>query len=413
MRGVARLTGGDDLGEVLAAGDLDPVPGGRLDPVPAHRDVRRTDGAGRRCRGHDHWTRRGCASGTRETQASRSVQGSRSEPGSRGRPQPRVRTQVPSPGRCDACQGPLSQTPTNVVPPRAKVRRLSTADVQRIANFYLARSGHPAWGRTNGPRSRDSRPAGRRRWCGRLGAASSSGVHRRRHDRPPPAPTFRGVQTTRPRSIYVNSSSLRRTALPAVAVLTVGLTLAACGNNNSSGSAQRWRHPQRWRRHLPGQRSDRPGAPTTRRPTAARSTTRRSAPAPASPNFTSKAYSFAGTRRLPDRRPDDRRQDLVRQRRGRGPGLRQPDRGGLQPQRRRLAEPRRARPSPTSSTARSPSGTTRRSPTQNPGVKLPSTAIATVHRSDDSGTTYNFTDYLSKASGGAWTDAASSRGRRA
>ena len=34
----------------------------------------------------------------------------------------------------------------------------------------------------------------------------------------------------------MNSSSLRRTALPAVAVLTLGLTMAACGNNNSSGS---------------------------------------------------------------------------------------------------------------------------------------------------------------------------------
>ena len=32
----------------------------------------------------------------------------------------------------------------------------------------------------------------------------------------------------------MNSSSLRRTALPAVALLTVGLTLTACGNNNST-----------------------------------------------------------------------------------------------------------------------------------------------------------------------------------
>ncbi len=38
----------------------------------------------------------------------------------------------------------------------------------------------------------------------------------------------------------------------------------------------------------------------------------------------------------------------------------------------------------------------------NPGVSLPSTAITPVHRSDDSGTTKNFTDYLQKASGGAW-----------
>lgn len=34
----------------------------------------------------------------------------------------------------------------------------------------------------------------------------------------------------------------------------------------------------------------------------------------------------------------------------------------------------------------------------NPGVKLPSAAIAVVHRSDGSGTTFNFTDYLSKVS---------------
>jgi phosphate transport system substrate-binding protein len=34
----------------------------------------------------------------------------------------------------------------------------------------------------------------------------------------------------------------------------------------------------------------------------------------------------------------------------------------------------------------------------NPGVNLPSQAIAVVHRSDGSGTTFNFTDYLAKAS---------------
>lgn len=34
----------------------------------------------------------------------------------------------------------------------------------------------------------------------------------------------------------------------------------------------------------------------------------------------------------------------------------------------------------------------------NPGVRLPDTAIAVVHRSDGSGTTYVFTDYLSKVS---------------
>ncbi|HEX8519466.1 MAG TPA: phosphate ABC transporter substrate-binding protein PstS [Pseudonocardia sp.] len=40
---------------------------------------------------------------------------------------------------------------------------------------------------------------------------------------------------------------------------------------------------------------------------------------------------------------------------------------------------------------------------ENPGVRLPDQAIVPVHRSDDSGTTQNFTDYLKKASGGAWS----------
>jgi phosphate transport system substrate-binding protein len=39
----------------------------------------------------------------------------------------------------------------------------------------------------------------------------------------------------------------------------------------------------------------------------------------------------------------------------------------------------------------------------NDGVDLPSTTITPVHRSDDSGTTANFTDYLSKAGEGAWS----------
>lgn len=39
----------------------------------------------------------------------------------------------------------------------------------------------------------------------------------------------------------------------------------------------------------------------------------------------------------------------------------------------------------------------------NPDATLPDLAITTVHRSDESGTTKNFTDYLSKAGNGAWT----------
>lgn len=44
---------------------------------------------------------------------------------------------------------------------------------------------------------------------------------------------------------------------------------------------------------------------------------------------------------------------------------------------------------------------------ENPDAQLPATAITPVHRSDESGTTKNFTDYLAKASDGAWSYEAS------
>jgi phosphate transport system substrate-binding protein len=40
----------------------------------------------------------------------------------------------------------------------------------------------------------------------------------------------------------------------------------------------------------------------------------------------------------------------------------------------------------------------------NPSADLPSTDITPVHRSDESGTTANFTDYLHEAAGSVWTD---------
>lgn len=43
----------------------------------------------------------------------------------------------------------------------------------------------------------------------------------------------------------------------------------------------------------------------------------------------------------------------------------------------------------------------------NPGAKLPDASITAVHRSDDSGTTNNFTDYLNQAAPSVWTEAAS------
>jgi phosphate transport system substrate-binding protein len=42
----------------------------------------------------------------------------------------------------------------------------------------------------------------------------------------------------------------------------------------------------------------------------------------------------------------------------------------------------------------------------NPGAKLPATTITPVHRSDESGTTKNFTDWLHQTAPGSWTAAA-------
>lgn len=42
----------------------------------------------------------------------------------------------------------------------------------------------------------------------------------------------------------------------------------------------------------------------------------------------------------------------------------------------------------------------------NPGVQLPATAVTPVHRSDESGTTENFTEFLNKAAPQVWTDEA-------
>ena len=57
-----------------------------------------------------------------------------------------------------------------------------------------------------------------------------------------------------------------------------------------------------------------------------------------------------------------------------------------------------ARCSPTSTSARSRSGTTRPIADLNPGIKLPDDPITVVRRSDGSGTSFIWTDYLSKVS---------------
>ena len=56
-----------------------------------------------------------------------------------------------------------------------------------------------------------------------------------------------------------------------------------------------------------------------------------------------------------------------------------------------------------SSARRSPAGTTRRSPKTTPDAELPDTRITPVNRSDESGTTQNFTEYLSEVDPSVWS----------
>ena len=105
----------------------------------------------------------------------------------------------------------------------------------------------------------------------------------------------------------MNSSSLRRTALPAVAVLTVGLAADRLWRQRPAAAPAAVAAPSTVAARPPRRTPRPPGAPTTRRPTASRSTTTRSAPAPVVENFISEAYSLRRHRRLPDQRPDERR----------------------------------------------------------------------------------------------------------
>jgi phosphate transport system substrate-binding protein len=200
----------------------------------------------------------------------------------------------------------------------------------------------------------------------------------------------------------VNSSSLRRASLPAVAVLTVGIALTGCGNNSSGGSGDTLSGggatsqavaEQTWRANYQKANSG-----TTVNYEEVGSGT-------GVTNFTSKAYSFAGTDAYLTT------DQLAAAKTTCGADV--------------IEVPAYVSPiavafnlsgvtslnldAKTIADIFNGSITKWNDPAiaqQNSGVKLPSTAISTVHRSDESGTTFNFTDYLNKASGGTWSDAA-------
>ena len=205
----------------------------------------------------------------------------------------------------------------------------------------------------------------------------------------------------------MKSSSLRRTALPAVAILTVGLTLAACGDNSSSGgsasggstlngggSTAQAVAQQTWRADYQKANSG-----TTINYEEVGSGT-------GVTNFISKAYSFAGSDAfLSTDQLSQAKQtcgaDAIEVPNYVSPlaiiyNLKGVDSLNLSGE--------------TAANIFNGTITKWNDPAiakDNSGVTLPSTAITVVHRSDDSGTTFNFTDYLSQASNGAWTDPAS------
>lgn len=205
----------------------------------------------------------------------------------------------------------------------------------------------------------------------------------------------------------MNTSSLRRVALPAVAALTVGLALTACGDKNTSASASgsgsggdttlsgggatsQANAQQAWRAAYQKQNGGTINYEEVGSGTGIE-------------NFSSGAYSFAGT----DAYLTSDQLSAAKSQCGSDPievpayvspiavafnlsGVK-----SLNLDAKTVADIFSGKITKWNDSAIA---------SQNSGADLPDTAISTVHRSDESGTTFNFTDYLSKAGDGAWSD---------
>jgi phosphate transport system substrate-binding protein len=200
----------------------------------------------------------------------------------------------------------------------------------------------------------------------------------------------------------VNTSSLRRMALPAVAALTLGITLTACGDKNDSGTGgggttlsgggatSQANAEQTWRSNY---QKDNGGTINYEEVGSGTGIE----------NFSSGAYSFAGT----DAYLTTDQLSAAKDQCGSDPvevpayvspiavafHLEGVDTLNLDA--RTISEIFAGKITKWNDSAIA---------SQNSGAKLPDTAISTVHRSDESGTTFNFTDYLSKAGDGAWSE---------
>jgi phosphate transport system substrate-binding protein len=200
----------------------------------------------------------------------------------------------------------------------------------------------------------------------------------------------------------VNSSSLHRATLPAVVLLTVGLTLAGCGNNssgggggdtlNGGGATSQATAEQTWRANY---QKTSGGTINYEEVGSGTGVT----------NFTSGAYEFAGSDAYltSDQLAAAKSQcgaDVIEVPAYVSPIAVAFNLSGVKSlnlDAKTIADIFNG----TITTWNDPAIAQ-----QNSGVKLPSTTITAIHRSDESGTTFNFTDYLNKASGGAWSDPA-------
>jgi phosphate transport system substrate-binding protein len=203
----------------------------------------------------------------------------------------------------------------------------------------------------------------------------------------------------------VNTFSVRRLALPAIAVLTVGLGLTACGNSDSSstssggggtlnggGATSQATAQQTWRSNYQKQNGGTINYEEVGSGTGVE-------------NFTSKAYSFAGTDAFLTSDQLSAAKDACGADVIEVPAYVSPIAvafnlsgvDSLNLDAKTIADIFNGTITTWDDAAIAQ---------QNPDAKLPDTAISTIHRSDESGTTFNFTDYLSKASDGAWTDEA-------
>jgi phosphate transport system substrate-binding protein len=200
----------------------------------------------------------------------------------------------------------------------------------------------------------------------------------------------------------VNTSSMRRIALPAVAFLAMGLTLSACGDKSDSGSSgggdtlngggatSQTKAEEAWRAKYQEAHGGTINYEEVGSGTGVE-------------NFSSGAYQFAGS----DAYLTSDQLSAAKDQCGSDPievpayvspiavAFNLPGVDSLDLDAKTIADIFAGKITTWDDPAIA---------SQNSGAKLPSTDISTIHRSDESGTTFNFTDYLSKASGGAWAD---------